>query len=1134
MRLNALGLVRYGHFTNARLDFPRPAPGTPDLHVIYGANEAGKSTLFSGWMDLLFGIPAQSRYNFLHDYRALRLEAEIAGPEGDLALARIKGNANTLLDLRTGAPVPASVLGSATNGMERSAYCNSFSLDDETLEKGGESILDSKGELGQLLFSASAGLADLSAALGALQAESDDWFKPTGRKSQLKAHKDALADLTAARKAADIAVSDWRRLAQAVTQAEDAYREACDRRAQTQTRLEALSRDLDALPMLARLRKVEARLADLPTPRDVPADWRRALPGWLHEAAELAVRTPAAHDQLAALEPRLAEVPLDERAAPHSGRLDEIEGRFGAIAKESADLPRRRDELAALERAQTGYLAQLGRPGLTLEEALLAPEVRARLAALIEAQSLLESRADAAAREVARARAALADAPDAPQVDEAALARLRPLVEELRRADLLRAMTDAQARQLRAQAAAAQALALLAPWQGDACALAALDLPGDESLAAMEQSLHEAVGAARDAATDCARLEASVARLRAEAEMSAPLIGAIEARTSRTARDAAWTRHRAELSDETAAAFETAMQADDAMGALRLEQARQAEKLTLLRQEEASLQQARAARKVAERAGDTHRADLARIWEGLGVAPAGRTVSDLRSFAAKRAAALAAQDEVAASDAELAAVAGRTCAAAHSLGEVLASLGSALDTDDYAVRLAEGEALMQAAESLRQRARLQRDLEARVREAQEIEDARAQWQAEWDALCAGSWIGMPAPDAGQMRAQLDGMAELAALAPRAEELRHRIYRMEADIGAFQAEMSGLADHLGERPDPDPLMLWPRLRERLRRAEARSMDMQRLSREIGEARMRLEALVQRSARLTEATAPMRAAFPGMTLAEIDQEIAAIAQARDMAEDLASLRADLADKLRGPALDTEMDRLEQLDPSPARVEVETLRATLAAQEDTMRAAYAVLAAAQQARDGAGSDSEAARLEAERQTLIEQIRDEAQRYIARQAGMIAVEQALRLYRDTHRSGMMARAGAAFALLTDGRYTGLSTQPDGRSETLIALAQGGASKRVDSLSKGTRFQLYLALRAAGYQELAQSRPSVPFIADDIMETFDDTRSEAAFRLLADMARQGQVIYLTHHAHLCDIARRACPDVTLHDLGAL
>jgi hypothetical protein len=34
-------------------------------------------------------------------------------------------------------------------------------------------------------------------------------------------------------------------------------------------------------------------------------------------------------------------------------------------------------------------------------------------------------------------------------------------------------------------------------------------------------------------------------------------------------------------------------------------------------------------------------------------------------------------------------------------------------------------------------------------------------------------------------------------------------------------------------------------------------------------------------------------------------------------------------------------------------------------------------------------------------------------------------------------------------------------------------------------------------------------------------------------MARVGQVIYLTHHQHLCEIARRVCPGVRIHELGA-
>ncbi len=131
-----------------------------------------------------------------------------------------------------------------------------------------------------------------------------------------------------------------------------------------------------------------------------------------------------------------------------------------------------------------------------------------------------------------------------------------------------------------------------------------------------------------------------------------------------------------------------------------------------------------------------------------------------------------------------------------------------------------------------------------------------------------------------------------------------------------------------------------------------------------------------------------------------------------------------------------------------------------------------------------------------------------------------------------MMSRASAAFRTVSRGNYSGLVAQPGKDGETLIALLAAGGSKSVHDLSKGTRFQLYLALRVAGYHEFVRARSSVPFVADDIMETFDDFRAEEAFRLFADMAGAGQVIYLTHHRHLCDIAKKVCPDARIHKIG--
>jgi len=142
------------------------------------------------------------------------------------------------------------------------------------------------------------------------------------------------------------------------------------------------------------------------------------------------------------------------------------------------------------------------------------------------------------------------------------------------------------------------------------------------------------------------------------------------------------------------------------------------------------------------------------------------------------------------------------------------------------------------------------------------------------------------------------------------------------------------------------------------------------------------------------------------------------------------------------------------------------------------------------------------------------------------------LRAYRDQHRSAMMTQASDAFRMISRGAYRGLGTQPDKERDSLVALGADGSSKLASALSKGTRFQLYLALRAAGYHEFAKLRPPVPFIADDIMETFDDFRAEETLRVFEAMARLGQVIYLTHHDHLRALAERMIPGVRVHSLG--
>lgn len=98
-----------------------------------------------------------------------------------------------------------------------------------------------------------------------------------------------------------------------------------------------------------------------------------------------------------------------------------------------------------------------------------------------------------------------------------------------------------------------------------------------------------------------------------------------------------------------------------------------------------------------------------------------------------------------------------------------------------------------------------------------------------------------------------------------------------------------------------------------------------------------------------------------------------------------------------------------------------------------------------------------------------------------------------------------------------------DKDAEVLLAVDSAGTSKRAAEMSKGTRFQLYLALRAAAHEQLVAQGTRLPFFCDDIFETFDEERTSAACRVMESIGSRGQAIYLTHHRHVVDIAMKVC-----------
>src|SRR5436305_6450741 len=96
MRIDSLNLLRYGHFSNREIAFPAT---NPDFYVIYGDNEAGKSTLLRGISALFFGVPVKTPD--VHTYKGpeLRIGATISEGKNRFSFRRRKGTSGTLLNL---------------------------------------------------------------------------------------------------------------------------------------------------------------------------------------------------------------------------------------------------------------------------------------------------------------------------------------------------------------------------------------------------------------------------------------------------------------------------------------------------------------------------------------------------------------------------------------------------------------------------------------------------------------------------------------------------------------------------------------------------------------------------------------------------------------------------------------------------------------------------------------------------------------------------------------------------------------------------------------------------------------------------------------------------------------------------
>jgi uncharacterized protein YhaN len=189
MRIRQLDLLAFGAFHGRTLDF-----SAPGLHLVFGRNEAGKSTTLRAVAGLLYGIPAVTPDAYLHRYDDLRIGARLEGADGDvLDVVRKKGRTRTLAD-RQGEPVDEARLTRMLHGVGEEAFRTTFGLSHVTLREGGESLLHGGGDLGESLFQAGLGGSALHLLVAELKDGADAIFSAQARTKPLNEWLRRFAD----------------------------------------------------------------------------------------------------------------------------------------------------------------------------------------------------------------------------------------------------------------------------------------------------------------------------------------------------------------------------------------------------------------------------------------------------------------------------------------------------------------------------------------------------------------------------------------------------------------------------------------------------------------------------------------------------------------------------------------------------------------------------------------------------------------------------------------------------------------------------------------------------------------------------------------------------------------------------
>ena len=1154
MRLKRLDLKAFGPFTDRTLEFDSRKPG---LYIIFGPNEAGKSSSLRALKALLYGFLERTSDNFVHANDQLLVGGCLEGADGrELSFFRRKKRKADLLD-PDGKPLDPGMLATFLHGIEPALFESLYGIDHKTLVQGGKDILAQKGEVGQALFAAGTGISSLNKIMDSLDAEADELFKARGAKQQINQAIKEYKELKKIVKETSLPSRKWKEHKKCLKVAEEEQARLEDESRQKSAEVQRLDRLNRAIPELAELETLKKQLQELGTVVMLLPEFSEQLRQVEQDIREIRLQLAKDRDRLEKLQAKKIGISLNQPLLNHAETIEDLHQRLGEYRKGRKDR-NRLDGMRISNRTDAAALIKEIRPELKLADAeSLRPvlgkkrtiqSLSSQYEALTQQALQAHKQRDEAEKDLRKITNALSGLPALRKSDGLAKA-----LKLARRAGDIDEQVEEISREIaEGQKSCRAELKRLGLWFGELDQLLELTLPLHETLRRFDTDYSELDNERQQLNKDRKKAEWELKAARADSKEVAyggevPTEQDLE--QSRKKRQEGWQLlHRQwidgeDISKEAAEydpgqavheAYEKNVeQADHIADRLRRE-AERVTKAASLRAKIESLEETIQEIIDQEQEAAKREEELAAIWQAewksIQIKPLAPKemlawLSAIDTLRFKVTETFDKEGEVSEKDKARQKYRKALVEELKALGESMEFSGRELApvlvfAESVLENIAQHRAKLEKLTD--KQAQVQTALDKAQKEQEAAQATKTEWQKRWNNALTGLGLTNQVLP-GEALDLLETIGDCFDKIERAREFQSRIDGIDRDIDKFsgdvQTQLEQAAPDLKDlSPDQAALQLHTMLgkaRQDNELLKKNNEETEALTAEIKNAEKTLQSLDGQMAKLL-ATARCDKAT------DLTESIRKSVECRRLQEKISDAKSSLAKVSEGIPLEEIKHQAGEVDVDELPGQIASLRRHVD-EELYLRIKDISEIIGEENRelklmDGSAQAAEAAE---KMEQVAARIRRLVDQYARIKLATMVLKDEIERYREEHQDPVLQIASRFFSELTLGSFAGLRADVDDNGNPiLVGVRQDNTQVSVEGLSDGTCDQLYLALRLATLEWRLETSEPMPFIVDDILINFDDERSKATLKVLADLSEKNQVILFTHHRRVVEEAK--------------